>query len=254
MPKLTFLGTGTSQGVPVIACECAICQSTNPLDKRLRTSAMIEMEEKTFVFDTGPDFRQQMLRANVKKLDAVLLTHLHKDHIAGLDDVRAFNYQTKAAMEVYADSITIDQLKKEYVYIFDGTDYPGIPKINIHLIENKPFTIGNIPIIPILVYHHKLPVFGFKIENIAYVTDANFIPHESKAHLYNLDVLVLNALRKTAHISHFTLDEALEIIAELKPKRAYLTHISHWMGLHSEVSKELPDNVFLATDELVVEV
>ena len=248
--KITFLGTGTSQGVPVIACKCEVCCSTDKNDKRLRSSVLIEIENQIFVIDAGPDFRQQMLRKNVQKLDAILLTHEHKDHIGGLDDVRAFNFVMKKPSEIYAEKRVHEAIKREYAYVFAKFKYPGIPQMNLHEIDETPFLINNIKIEPLRVYHHKLPILGFKIGNFAYITDTNSIPDKKK--LYKLDILVINALRKEKHISHFNLHEALDLINEVKPKKAYLTHISHLMGKHEITGKELPENVFLAYDGLVL--
>ncbi len=251
--KITFLGTGTSQGVPVIACKCDVCQSTNSKDKRLRTSILINYNDKNIVVDTGPDFRQQMLTNNVDQLDAVLFTHEHKDHIAGLDDIRAFNYQSKMEMPIYATEQVQIGLKKEFHYIFADFKYPGIPKVNVHTIYNfKPFELFNKTITPIEVMHYKLPVTAFRIDNFTYITDANFISDSEKKKLKGTEILVVNSLRKEEHISHFTLQQALDLIAEIKPKHAYLTHISHLLGSHDDVSLELPDNVSIAYDGLVI--
>jgi len=251
--KITFLGTGTSQGVPVIACKCNVCQSTNSKDKRLRTSILIHYNDKNIVIDTGPDFRQQMLTHNVKQLDAVLFTHEHKDHIAGLDDIRAFNYQSKQDMPIYATNQVQIGLKKEFHYIFADFKYPGIPKVEMNTIHNfKTFELFNKTITPIEVMHYKLPVTAYRIDNFSYVTDANFISVSEKEKLKGTEILVVNALRKEEHISHFTLQQALDIIAEIKPKQAYLTHISHLLGSHDEVSLELPKNVSIAYDGLVI--
>jgi phosphoribosyl 1,2-cyclic phosphate phosphodiesterase len=253
--EITFLGTGTSQGVPVIACNCKVCKSNDLKDKRLRTSVMISFNNKNIVIDTGPDFRQQMLRENVQHLDAILFTHEHKDHIAGLDDIRAFNYQTKKDMPIYATKQVQIGLKKEFHYIFSNFDYPGIPKVNLQTINhNKPFELFNNNITPIEVMHYKLPVTAYRINNFTYITDANYISEAEKEKIKGTDVLVINALRKEKHISHFTLDEALELINEIKPKKAYLTHISHLLGKHQDISKELPENVFLAYDGLKIKV
>ena len=248
---VTFLGTGTSQGIPVIGCKCKVCKSPSAFDKRLRSSIYLIKNNTSIVIDTGPDFRQQMLNNNIDRLDAVLFTHEHKDHVAGLDDVRSFNFLQKKPMDIFCSDRVFDCLKREYIYIFDDKfNYPGIPKINRYNLENKPFTYKDFTIEPILVKHYKLPVFGFRIDNFCYITDASFIDEQEKKKMKNLDVLVLNALRKEKHISHFNLQEALELIEELKPKKAYLTHISHILGLHDEVSKELPKNVFLSYDNL----
>lgn len=249
--KLTFLGTGTSQGVPVIACQCEVCKSSNPKDKRLRTSALIEVEGVEINIDSGPDFRQQMLREDVRNLSGILFTHEHKDHVAGLDDVRAFNFLQQKPMEIYCTERVFETLKREFMYVFDPKfQYPGIPKINVNLIENKPFTHQGIEITPIQVLHYKLPVFGYRIGDLTYITDANYISEEELEKMKGSKILVINALRKETHISHFTIDEALEIIKQIQPEKAYITHISHLLGKHEEVSKELPENVFLAYDGL----
>lgn len=252
--NLTFLGTGTSQGIPVIGCECNVCKSADPCDNRLRTSAMVDVDRKTIVFDTGPDFRQQMLRANPDKVDAVVFTHEHKDHVAGLDDIRPFNFKTGLPLNIYASGRVEEALKREFHYVFNDLKYPGVPEVNLHRISaDEPFDIDGTKLIPVEVLHYKLPVLGFRIENMAYITDANFISEKEKAKLKNLDVLVLNALRKKSHISHFNLQEAIDLSQELGAGRTYLTHVSHLMGKHADVSKELPPNVFLAYDGLVVE-
>ena len=250
--QITFLGTGTSQGVPIIACSCNVCASGDSRDKRLRTSILIETNNKTFVIDTGPDFRQQMLRENVKQMDAIIFTHEHKDHTAGFDDIRAFNFINKKKMEVYASDRVQEAIKREYPYIFNGSNYPGIPEVNLHLLENKKITIEGVEILPIEVMHYKLPVFGFRIGDFSYVTDANYISDVEKEKLKNSKVLVLNALRRETHISHFTLQEAIDLVAELKPEKAYFTHISHQLGLHAEVQKELPGNIEIAFDGLKI--
>jgi phosphoribosyl 1,2-cyclic phosphate phosphodiesterase len=248
--KITFLGTGTSQGVPVIACDCKTCKSDDSHDKRLRTSLLLETDEASLLIDAGPDFRQQMLRENVCKLDAILLTHEHKDHIAGLDDVRAFNYKSQDAIDIYSEERVLKALKKEYSYVFSEFQYPGIPKMRLNAIDDQVFLIKGIPVIPIRVFHYRLPVYGFRIGNFAYITDANYIPEESKEKLYGVKYLVINALRKEKHISHFSLREAIDFIREISPKKAFITHISHQMGCHSEVSKELPPEIALAYDGL----
>lgn len=248
--KITFLGTGTSQGVPVIACDCNVCLSADPLDKRLRTSVLLETDENTLIIDAGPDFRQQMLREHVTKLDAILLTHEHKDHIAGLDDVRAFNYKSQDAIDIYSEERVQKVIKKEFSYVFSEYQYPGIPKMRLNPIPEHNFNIKNIPIIPVRVFHYRLPVYGFRIGNFAYITDANYVPEESKELLYGVKYLVINALRKEKHISHFSLREAIDFIREISPKKAFITHISHQMGLHAEVSKELPPEIMLAYDGL----
>ena len=248
--KITFLGTGTSQGVPVIACDCNVCHSADQHDKRLRTSLLLETHDTTLLFDAGPDFRQQMLRENVMKLDSILLTHEHKDHISGMDDVRAFNYKSQDAIDIYSEERVQKAVQKEYSYVFSDFKYPGVPKMRLNLITEPFFQIREIKIIPIRVFHYRLPVYGFRIGNFAYITDANYIPEESKEKLYGVKYLVINALRKEKHISHFNLREAMDFIREISPKKAFITHISHQMGYHQEVSKELPPEIMLAYDGL----
>jgi phosphoribosyl 1,2-cyclic phosphate phosphodiesterase len=250
--KITFLGTGTSQGVPLIACECVVCKSVNEKDKRLRSSILIEHEGSVFVIDAGPDFRQQLLRANVKQLNAVIFTHEHKDHIAGLDDVRAFNYLHKKPVDIWATQQVQQAIKREFAYAFSEIKYPGIPELMLHEITDELFTINNTHFQPVNVLHYRLPVKAFRINNFAYVTDANHITADEKLKLKNLDVLVLNALRKEKHISHFTFDEAIEMANELGAKKTYFTHISHQLGLHDDVSKELPSTIELAHDGLEI--
>ncbi len=252
--KITFLGTGTSQGVPLIGCECVVCQSPDPKDKRLRSSVMIENNGNTFVIDTGPDFRQQMLREKVKKLDAIILTHEHKDHIAGLDEVRAFNYLQKKEMDVYASERVQEALKREFAYIFSGVEYPGIPKVKLHTIQNIPFEVNGTLFKPVEVFHYKLPVFGFRIGDFTYITDANFIADEEKKKIKGSKVIVLNALRREKHVSHYTLDEAVELLNELAPEKAYLIHISHQLGKHAEINEELPSFIRCAFDGLSIEI
>jgi phosphoribosyl 1,2-cyclic phosphate phosphodiesterase len=246
--KITFLGTGTSSGVPMIGCECEVCLSSNKKDKRLRSSILIESDNTSIVVDTTPDFRYQMLRANVKKLDAVLFTHPHKDHIAGLDDVRAFNYFQKNPMEVYANSLTEEAIKREFAYVFSDKKYPGIPNINLNTIDDSPFYIGDIPVIPVLVWHLKMPVLGFRFGRFTYITDANKIDDEEKEKIKGSEVIVLNALRNKKHISHFTLDEAVAMVQELGVPKGYFTHISHQLGKHDEINKNLPHGIALAFD------
>jgi len=251
--KLTFLGTGTSQGVPVIACPCPVCQSINLFDKRLRTSALLECNGTNIAIDAGPDFRQQMLNCGVKTLDAILLTHEHRDHIAGIDDVRAFNFLMQKPMKIWAEERVQKALKCDFSYIFAESKYPGSPEIELRTIDEHIIRINDISITPIRVFHYKLPVYGFRICDLTYITDANFIPEEEKEKIYGSKILVINALRKKKHISHFSLPEALSIISELNPQVAYITHISHQMGLHEEIQAELPEGVFLAYDGLTVD-
>jgi phosphoribosyl 1,2-cyclic phosphate phosphodiesterase len=248
--KITFLGTGTSQGVPVIACGCNTCLSADLHDKRLRTSLLLETKDVTMIFDAGPDFRQQMLREHVSRLDAIILTHEHKDHIGGLDDVRAFNYKSQDAIDIYSEERVQKVIKKEYSYVFSEYQYPGIPKMRLNSVPEHGFSIKNLQVLPIRVFHYRLPVYGFRVGNFAYITDANYIPEQSKEKLYGVKYLVINALRKEKHISHFSLREAMDFIREISPKKAFITHISHQMGLHSEVSKDLPQGITLAFDGL----
>lgn len=248
--QVTFLGTGTSQGVPLIGCDCVVCRSDDSRNKRLRSSVMIEDKGRVYVIDTGPDFRQQMLREKVHRLDGIIFTHAHKDHVAGFDDVRAFNYIHKKKVEVYASDIVTTAIKREFPYIFDDEKYPGVPEINLHRIDHNPFRINDTEFIPIEVMHHRLPVMGFRVGDFSYITDANHIPDSEKEKVKGSKVLVLNALRRETHVSHFTLAQAIELAAELGAGATYFTHISHQLGLHEEVQKELPPNVFLAFDGL----
>ncbi len=246
--KITLLGTGTSQGVPVIACNCEVCTSTNFKDKRLRSSVMIEVDNQCFVIDTGPDFRQQMLREKVDRVDAIIFTHHHKDHVAGMDDVRAFNHKWKSDMNIYCTQITEKALQNEFPYVFSKEKYPGIPKVKINIIQNECFKINDTVILPIKAYHYKMPVLGFRINNFVYLTDVSKISDKEKHKMKNADLIILDALRKKKHISHFNLDQALALLEELQPKRALLTHISHYMGFHNDVNKSLPKNIQLAYD------
>ncbi|HEV7329916.1 MAG TPA: MBL fold metallo-hydrolase [Flavisolibacter sp.] len=247
---ITFLGTGTSSGVPMIACECGVCTSTDKRDKRLRSSIMVQSATTTIVVDTTPDFRYQMLRQNVKRLDAVLFTHPHKDHIAGLDDVRAFNYFQEQAMEVYANSMTIDALMREFAYAFADKKYPGVPNIALNTIGMEDFTIGDIPVKPVEVWHLKMPVFAFRFGDFTYITDANRIDENEMEKIRGSKIIVVNALRKEKHISHYSLDEAIALVKELQVPEAYFTHISHQLGRHEEVEKILPEGIHLAYDGL----
>lgn len=252
--QITFLGTGTSQGVPLIACSCDVCLSNDPKDKRLRTSILIEEKGKVIVIDTGPDFRAQMLREQVKQLDAVVFTHEHKDHTAGFDDIRAFNFISKRKIDVYASASVQEAIKREYAYIFSDFKYPGIPEINLFLLRNELTVIHGIELLPVEVLHYKLPVFGFRTGDFTYITDANYISDVEKEKIKGSKIIVLNALRREPHISHFTFEEALNLIEELKPEKAYLIHISHQLGLHAEVTKELPNGVELAYDGLKINI
>ena len=255
MVKLTFLGTGTSQGVPMIGCKCPVCMSCDPRDKRLRSSALVEAGERVFVIDTGPDFRYQMLREEVDRVDAVFYTHGHKDHTAGMDDLRAFNYIMGEPVNVYCRPETESVLRKDFDYAFaDDYRYPGVPEIRIHTIGDEPFRAKGVDITPVLGLHCKLPVVGFRIGGLCYLTDMNYIAPQVLDSLKGVEVLVINALRRQQHISHFSLDAALAIIARVSPRRAYLTHISHQLGKYADVAPELPDGVELACDRLKVEI
>lgn len=251
--KVTLLGTGTSQGVPVIACNCRVCSSEDPRDKRLRSSVMLSKGDENLVIDSGPDFRQQMLRQEVQSLEAIVYTHEHKDHIAGMDDVRAFNYKQKRDMHLYGNEGVEKALKREFYYAFSENPYPGVPRVIFNRIGDEKFKIGSFELLPINVMHFKMPVKGFRIDDFAYITDANFIAPEEMEKLHGLDTLVINALRKEEHPSHFNLDQAIDIVNTIAPKRAYFTHISHLMGLHAEVDGELPDQINIATDGLTID-
>ena len=251
--KVTFLGTGTSQGVPVIACECEVCSSADHRDRRLRTALLVENDEFRIAIDAGPDFRQQMLACDIKRLDAILLTHEHKDHIGGIDDVRAFNFKTKKAVDIFCDERVKDTIIREYPYVFGKDKYPGAPSMNLKIIDGTPFKVGRVEIMPVEVSHFWLPVYGFRIGDMAYITDAKTISPESMTKLYGVKHLIINALRKKEHISHFNLDEALQVIDLIAPEHAYLTHVSHQMGLYSDIQKILPGGVKLAYDGLMFE-
>lgn len=246
--KVTFLGTGTSQGVPVIGCECSVCKSLDYRDKRFRTSIHIKANGVSLVIDTGPDFRMQMLRSGINKLDAIVFTHEHKDHTAGLDDIRPFNFMQQKDMPVFGKRQVIDQLKREYSYIFSDKKYPGVPQVACVEIDENPFHIEGLAITPLPVLHYKLPVLGFRIGDFSYITDANYIPESTLTLLEGSEVLVLNALQKESHISHFTLDQAIDQALKIGAKKTYFTHISHRLGNHQEVENELPEGIFLAYD------
>lgn len=250
---ITFLGTGTSQGVPVIACGCEVCTSADARDKRLRSSIMVQ-GDKTVVIDSGPDFRYQMLREHVQHLDALLFTHEHKDHVAGMDDVRAFNYKQNSAIDVYADERVQAVLKNEFPYVFAEFKYPGIPQVKLNTITNDPFNIGDITFNPIEVMHYRLPVKGFRINDFTYITDAKTVSAAEMEKIKGSKILVINALQKQSHISHFTLEEAIDFAAQIGAEQTYLTHISHRLGRHEDVSKELPIGVELAYDGLKLEI
>ena len=252
--NITFLGTGTSQGVPILCCECEVCRSQNPKDKRLRSSILIQSNQANVVIDSGPDFRQQLLRKDLKTLDAVVFTHEHKDHIVGLDEVKAFNFFNKMRMPVYATERVQEAIKREFAYIFAEEKYPGIPEIDLYTVRDEPFTIKEIKFTPIDVLHYKLPVKAYRIKDFTYITDANFISKEEKEKIKGSKIIVLNALRREEHISHYTLQEAIDLLTELNPEKAYLTHISHQLGKHEDVSKELPTFIEMAYDGLEIEI
>lgn len=252
--KVTFLGTGTSQGVPIIGCDCPICTSANKKDNRLRCSLWIQTPEASVVIDSGPDFRYQMLRAHVKKLDAIVFTHAHKDHLAGLDDVRAYNYFDQRPMQIYATEETQSVIKREFSYVFQNANYPGVPQLVLNTITaNDSFTINGLEFTPIRVLHYKMEVLGFRIGDFTYITDANYIEPEEIEKVKGSHSLVLNALRHEKHISHYTLEEAIEVSNSIQPVKTYFTHISHQLGLHDEVSASLPENMMLAYDGLTLE-
>ncbi|HJN05886.1 MAG TPA: MBL fold metallo-hydrolase [Bacteroidales bacterium] len=248
---VTFLGTGTSQGVPVVACSCIVCKNAQKKDQRLRTSVLVEVDDMVICIDAGPDFRQQMLREKVSKLDAIVITHSHRDHIAGLDDVRSYNYLSKKPMDIYASLEDQEEIKREFSYAFNN-NYPGLPRFNIITINNGDFYIKNIKISPVRVLHLNIEVLGFRIGDFAYITDTNYIPPSSLVKLDGCKVIVLNALRKEKHVSHYNLEEALNVINFLKPEYAYLTHISHLMGFHKDLEKEIPPEVRVAYDGLKI--
>lgn len=253
--QITFLGSGTSTGVPVLTCRCEVCNSLDFRDKRLRVSVWIEIGGKNLVIDTGPDFRQQALRERIPSIDGVIYTHEHKDHTAGLDDLRPFNYlQGIKHLDLYARQQVGEQLKREFSYVFSEHKYPGIPLINLHIIDNKPFEIDGIQIQPIEVMHHRLPVFGFRINDFTYITDANYIEPQELEKIYGTKILVLGALQREPHLSHFTFNEAVELANKIGAETTYLTHISHKLGLHQEVEKELPTNIRLAYDGLKISI
>lgn len=250
--RLTFLGTGTSQGVPMIGCGCDVCRSADPRDKRLRSSVLVEHEGLTLLVDAGPDFRQQMLRAGVSHLDAILLTHNHKDHTGGLDDIRAFNYLEKKASQIYCEKYVEESLRMEYSYAFEEIKYPGAPEWNVHIIDEKPFRINGVGITPIRGIHYKLPVLGFRFGNIAYCTDMNHIPEEEFEKLKGLEHFVINTVRFGKHISHFSLEEAVAVAKKVGARHSWITHLSHQLPCYTDLSAELPDGILPAYDGLTI--
>ena len=251
--QLTFLGTGTSQGVPMIGCGCEVCKSTDPRDKRLRSSVLVKHEGLRILVDAGPDFRYQMLRAGVSSLDAILLTHNHKDHTGGLDDIRAFNYLEKKATQIYCEKYVEESLRKEYSYAFEEIRYPGAPEWDVHIIDDKPFTVNGVEIIPIRGRHFKLPVLGYRFGNIAYCTDMNHIPDEEYEKLQNLDHFIINCVRRGRHISHYSLEQAIEVAHKVGAKHSWLTHLSHQLPCYEDLKKELPEGILPAFDGLVLD-
>ena len=248
--KVTVLGSGTSQGVPVIGCQCTVCQSLDFRDKRLRSSVHIEVEGKSIVIDSGPDFRQQMLRERISQLDALLFTHEHKDHTAGMDDIRSFNFLQEKDMPVYAAPRVIEQLKREFAYVFSEKKYPGVPMVEVNELDGEPFEVEGIQVIPIEVLHYKLPVYGFRIGDFTYITDAKTISEESLEKARGSKILMINALQQTEHLSHLTLNEAIDMAQKIGADATYFTHLSHKMGSHKTIEAQLPNNIYIAYDGL----
>ena len=249
-----LLGTGTSQGIPIIGCHCPVCTSTDERDHRLRTSALVEVDGVNILIDAGPDLRQQLLRCGVTRLDALLLTHEHKDHTGGIDDVRPINFLMKTPLNIYGQPRVMKAIRNDYSYAFGPDQYPGVPQLVLNPLQPEPFEVKGVEVIPVKVRHMTLPIFGYRIRNFGYITDASFISETEKKKLMGVKVLVINALRREQHYSHFNLEQALAIIEEIKPERAYLTHVSHRLGKYVDVSQELPQNVFLGIDNQVIEV
>ena len=250
--KVTLLGTGTSLGVPIIGCECPVCNSKDPRDNRLRSSALVEWQDQVFLIDAGPDFRQQLLRTSVRKIDAILLTHEHKDHVSGLDDIRALNFLHRKAIDIYAEKRVQDAIRKDFAYVFSVIQYPGIPQMILHPVSAGSIEINGLKIIAIRALHHKLPILGFRFGDFTYISDTNYIPREEMVKIAGTRILVLNALRWEAHLSHNSIPEAIRIIREINPAKAYLTHLSHQAGKYEDLIKELPDSIEPAYDGLVI--
>lgn len=251
--RLTFLGTGTSQGVPIIGCRCEVCGSADSRDKRLRSSALVDYEGLRILVDAGPDFRQQMLRENVSHVDAILLTHNHKDHTGGLDDIRAFNYLEKCSTQIYCEKYVEESLRNEYSYAFAEEKYPGAPEWDVHTIDAEPFTVKGVSIVPIRGMHYRLPVLGYRFGNIAYCTDMNFIPEEEFCKLRGLDHFIINCVRSGHHISHFSIEEAVAVCRRVGAGQSWLTHLSHQLPCHSVLAAALPSGISPARDGLVIE-
>ena len=252
--RVRLLGTGTSQGIPIIGCTCPVCTSTDERDHRLRTSALVEVDGLNILIDAGPDLRQQLLRCGVTRLDALLMTHEHKDHTGGIDDVRPINFLMKQPLNIYGQPRVMKAIRNDYSYAFATEQYPGVPQLVLNPIQPEPFEVKGVEVFPVKVRHMTLPIFGYRIRNFAYITDASFISETEKKKLKGVKVLVINALRRKQHYSHFNLEQALAVIDEVKPERAYLTHVSHRLGKYVEVSAELPENVFLGIDNQLIEV
>jgi phosphoribosyl 1,2-cyclic phosphate phosphodiesterase len=252
-PSLTLLGTGTSLGVPIIGCQCKVCTSSDPRDNRLRSSALVRWNGQTLLIDAGPDFRQQMLRSDITKLDSILLTHEHKDHVSGLDDIRALNFLHKKAIDIYSEKRVQESIRKDFAYVFALIQYPGIPQMNLHSIDIDNFNVGNNTIIPIRAHHYKLPILGFRFGDITYITDANSISDQEMDKIKGSKTLIINALRWDPHMSHFSIPEAINLIEKIAPKKAYLTHLSHQAGLHAELLQRLPEGIEPGYDGLTIE-
>ena len=252
--SLLFLGTGTSSGVPMIGCNCEVCHSKNLKDKRLRSSVLLRVNSKAFLIDIGPDFRHQFLISKLNKIDAILLTHEHRDHTAGLDDLRPIYYKHRIPINIYLEERVKKSIQSNFSYLFSDISYPGMPKIYLNTISEASFVINGVQVIPIRVMHKTLPILGYRIGNVCYITDANFIDEQEIKKMQNLEVLVINALQQSPHISHFHLEQTLYFIDKIKPKKAYLTHIGHAMGLHDKVNPLLPENVYLAYDNLEINI